>query len=271
MDTINRRPVGQAYSVCVFNYSQMNNFGDKLGWNLANAIIPPNFTLTYKSLPLTPDLWEAPLNNYDLILVGTGQSIFHRSLDPAFLKWLEQAKCPKVGLFGLQYLDMIDKTLLQRLVDTLDIWFVRNKVDLEFLPKCEHTQHVGDLLIDFFPLTKWSNDHRINIPASISKANFDIQQLVHKFQEYKHVHSHRIHPLLCALCSADLFSFTEQRELPDSSISGKFNKMLKDIFDREFEENIIYTNDMEKVISYKKMARQNISMINDWITERFPD
>jgi len=39
---------------------------------------------------------------------------------------------------------------------------------------------------------------------------------------HRQVHSKRLHPLLCALASAERVAYTEQRETPTRNPSGKF-------------------------------------------------
>jgi hypothetical protein len=72
------------------------------------------------------------------------------------------------------------------------------------------------------------------------------------------VFSERIHPLLCALTSAEEVGYREQRESGDpAQASGKFRSMLIDIFGQTYPEGALWRVDRDRVAAYKARVRRN--------------
>jgi hypothetical protein len=72
------------------------------------------------------------------------------------------------------------------------------------------------------------------------------------------VFSPRLHPLLCALCSAELVAYQEQR--PDGrEASGKFRSLFLDIFGADKPEGQFWPVDREAVVRYKLLVDRNIA------------
>ena len=89
-----------------------------------------------------------------------------------------------------------------------------------------------------------------------------LDRTIQTIQRHKNVFSTRLHPLLCALTSAELVAFTEQ---PDSEmpgmVSGKFRSMLIDIFGRTFSEKNFFLVDRDAVTGYKTRVHDNVGKV----------
>ena len=81
--------------VLIISYSNRSNFGDRIGLDLVQRLLPPETEIFVSNLP---PFWVEPNNDFDLVIVGTGHSIFHESLDKKFLDFLEKQNCVIVYL-----------------------------------------------------------------------------------------------------------------------------------------------------------------------------
>jgi hypothetical protein len=86
--------------------------------------------------------------------------------------------------------------------------------------------HPGDWLISAFPMTRWSLDETLRVGPEIRNGDLTIPGI----QKYRGVVSEQIHPLLCALTSAERVAYREQREDGSGKQSGEFRSLLIDIF-----------------------------------------
>ena len=75
-----------------------------------------------------------------------------------------------------------------------------------------------------------------------------LDRTIQAIQLHKNVYSARLHPLLCALTSAELVAYAEQpsKQMPDI-VSGKFRSMLIDIFGRSYPEKKFFIVDRDAV------------------------
>jgi hypothetical protein len=79
-------------------------------------------------------------------------------------------------------------------------------------------------------------------------------------QSYRYVKSARLHPLLCALTSAEAVAYVEQRESERREVeSGKFAAQLNDIFGRTFPERKLFPVDRDAVLRYKIQVEANMA------------
>lgn len=84
-----------------------------------------------------------------------------------------------------------------------------------------------------------------------------LDRVIQQIQKHKLVISERLHPLLCALTSADRVAYQEQRESGHrTAVSGKFRSMLIDVFGQTFPEGEVWEVDREKVAAYKTQVRR---------------
>jgi len=91
------------------------------------------------------------------------------------------------------------------------------------------------------------------------KKNLPLDRIITQIQQYRRVFSTRMHPLLCALTSAEQVAYVEQRESRSGQVSGKFESMLLDIFGRTFPENRLWTVDRSAVIRYRDQVRRKLT------------
>ena len=150
-------------------------------------------------------------------------------------------------------------TSIARLLDQMDHWFARYEDDVRIYGKGrQNVSHLGDWLINAFPMSRGTIEQHMTLPRDILSKEFPLDRLIQFIQQHRRVSSARLHPLLCALTSAEEVSYQEQREQPGSSVaSGKFSSMLFDIFGRTYPENAMWRVDRDSVIAYKAKVRAN--------------
>ena len=250
--------------IAIISYGNCANLGDRIGQSIILSMIPYDCYVDFLNLP---PFWSDKYNNnhYDLVIIGTGHSIFHKTLNNnKFNKFLENQK-KIIGVFGLQYHDLLDKKKFDNFTEKFTHIFVRNKKDLIFFKNKNIISHSGDILTSYFPLTNWTIDDKVVIHPDIQKNSQDGLQLVKKIQAHKIVESSRLHPLLAGLQSCDEFVFHEQKEMGNELKSNKFNNMLFDIFNKNFEAGIQYKVDRDLVLSYRKFVFNSLSLIEEKI------
>lgn len=250
--------------IAIISYGNCANLGDRIGLSIILRMIPYDCYVDFLNLP---PFWSDKYDNnyYDLVIIGTGHSIFHKTLDDnKFFKFLENQK-KIIGVFGLQYHDLLDKKKFDNFTEKFTHIFVRNKKDLIFFKNKKIISHSGDILTSYFPLTNWIIDDKIKIHSGIIKNNQDGLQLVKKIQSFKIVESSRLHPLLAGLQSCDEFIFYEQKEMGNEIKSNKFSSMLYDIFNKDFEPGMQYKVDKDLVLNYRKFVFNNLLLIEEKI------
>jgi hypothetical protein len=137
------------------------------------------------------------------------------------------------------------------LLDSLTVWFARYEEDLLLYGNGRpNAVHLGDWLISAFPTTQWSRDETLQIGAEIWN-DLPLDRTIQRIQQYRNVVSTRLHPLLCALTSAERVSYVEQREDGSGRVSGKYRSLMMDIFGRTWPESSVFTFDRELVASYR--------------------
>ena len=132
----------------------VGNFGDRLGYHLLNEILPPHCEVTWGTLrPFT----QVP-NNVDLLIVGIGNSLFGDLLNDQLLNAVKSAKA-SIGIFGTQYRQTLPTDKLRALLDSLTWWYARYEEDLLLYGRGrKNASHLGDWLINAFPMTTGSKD-----------------------------------------------------------------------------------------------------------------
>ena len=151
---------------------------------------------------------------------------------------------------------------MDRLIDRLDMWFARYEDDVLMYGRGRtNVQHLGDWLIDQFPLSTPTEEGQLDIGNEILQ-ELPLDRTIQHIQRYKNVFSTRLHPLLCALASAEAVAYSEQPINSDSSIvSGKFRSMLIDIFGRTYPENAFFAVDRNAVARYKSRVHGNVAKV----------
>ena len=242
-------------SVAVISYNDVGNFGDRLGYHMINALLPAGADvhhLTFRNL-------EKARDKYDLVVVGIGNSLFAPLLGNDLIDVIKRGKA-SIGIFGTQYRELIPRIGLERVIDMLDTWFARYEDDVLMYGRGRsNVVHLGDWLIDQFPMTNAYDDEPVRIGDEIWN-NLALDRTIQDIQRYKNVFSTRLHPLLCALTSAELVAYSEQpdKQMPEI-LSGKFRSMLIDIFGRSFPEKKFFIVDRDAVARYKTRVHHNVA------------
>jgi hypothetical protein len=261
-------PIAPAYQpereVWILSYSNLGNFGDRLGQHLAAHVLPPNARVTR----LYHEPWNAPASGGpDLLIVGIGNSLFQPLLTDDLLTLMDRARAC-VGIFGTQYHEAIDPARLGAVLDRLDAWWARNETDLFLYGRGRaNARHLGDWLIDAFPLARPIRDEQLEVGNEVWEDQ-PLDRTIERIQAYTRVASRRLHPLLCALTSARQVAYAEQRGLsPEGLPSGKFRSMLLDVFGQDRPEGEFWDVDATAVADYKVKVRRNIAALRESLAE----
>jgi len=242
--------------VCVVSCAGWPNFGDRLGFHLIHGCLPPSVSVRHLYYPL---LGREEMS-CDLLILWLGSSVFKKTLSTTVLRLLEQA--PRaVGIFGTQYRRSIDPAMMAELLGRLSFWYARYEEDLYLYGRDGKSAHLGDWLIDAFPITEALQDGLLTLGADLISQEVPLDRLIQKIQSCKRVASSRLHPLLCAMTSAEQVSYREQREFRDGEISGKFRSLFLDVFGRDYPESQFFPVDRDAVITYKSRTSVRVEML----------
>jgi hypothetical protein len=250
------RPVAPC-RIAVISESDAGNLGGRLGFHMINALLPGEADvhhLTFRTLDQARDA-------YDLVIVGTGSSLFRPLLDGELLDVVSRARA-SIGIFGTQYRELIPRVGLDRLLDRLDTWFARYEDDVLLYGRGrKNVVHLGDWLIDQFPLCTATLDEPLQIDDHAAN-DIALDRAIQTIQRHRQVYSSRLAPLLCALTSAELAAYAEQpsAEMP-GIVSGRFRSMLIDIFGRTYDEKKFFMVDRDAVARYKARVHRNVAKV----------
>ena len=256
-------PAAPLKKVLVLSYLNYRNFGDRLGYHVVNSVLPANAVVTH--LPLnTPVFPDEP---FDLLILGVGHSLNAPSIARPEIQRLI-ATAPRIlGIFGTQYpyqyREMLEPGVFEALLDRMTTWWARNRSDVEtFGGGRANVRHLGDWLISAFPMATPRLDRTLTIGPEVVDKDVSLDRVIQQIQAYRLVSSARIHPLLCALTSAEQVRFQEQREaFGRKTESGKFATMLTDIFGRSFDEDVFFAVDRDAVLRYKLLVEANMAAL----------
>jgi hypothetical protein len=240
--------------VAVLSYNDAGNFGDRLGYHIVNALLPATANVDH----LTFNNLQAARETYDLVILGIGNSIFQPLLTDEIFDVLNRGKA-SIGIFGTQYRELIPRPAMDSLLDRLDTWYARYEEDVLLFGRGRgNVVHLGDWLIDQFPLSRPTEDALLSIDEGVLR-DLPLDRTIQTIQRHKNVFSTRLHPLLCALTSAELVAYSEQadNDMP-GMVSGKFRSMLIDVFGRTFPEKNFFLVDREAVAGYKTRVHENV-------------
>ncbi len=114
-------------------------------------------------------------------------------------------------------------------------------------------------------MNKATDDTPAKIGDEVLK-DLPLDRTIQDIQRYKNVFSTRLHPLLCALTSAELVAYAEQpsKQAPDI-VSGKFRSMLMDVFGRTYPEKKFFIVDRPAVARYKARVHCNVGLVRERI------
>jgi hypothetical protein len=257
-------PIQREKVVWTLSFANIPNFGDRLGVQMLSQVLPAHARvrhLFHDHMPPPPD--EAP----DLLIVGLGNSLFGPLLNDDLERLVERAPV-RVGIFGTQYRAGLPAERLERLVDRLDLWFARYEEDaLLYGRGRENVRHLGDWMIDAFPMARPTRDARLEVDAALV-SDGPLDRLIAEIQSYRQVHATRLHPLICALTSAEAVSYAEQAEYPGWGVSGKFGAMLVDVFGWRHPPGRMWAVDRAAVVAYKAKVAANIAGLRAELASR---
>jgi hypothetical protein len=250
-----------ACEVAVISFRDAGNFGDRLGTHVINAVLPPQANvhhLTFHTLNQARDA-------YDLVVLGIGNSMFQPLLIEPVFDVIARGQAA-VGIFGTQYRSLIPRPTFDRLIDRLDMWFARFEDDVLLYGRGRsNVIHLGDWLITQFPMARGYEEELLKVGTEVWN-DLPLDRTIQRIQGFKNVFSTRLHPLLCALTSAELVAYSEQTEAANSDLaSGKFDSMLMDIFGRTFPEKKFFAVDRNAVMRYKSRVDDNVARMRGTI------
>lgn len=242
------------HRVLVMSYNNVGNFGDRLGFHLINSLMPAGAEIHHAHF----QPWDVPPGDFDLLVLGIGNSVFHPILTDQLLE-LTRRIPRSVGIFGTQYREAIDRRRMSELLDRLTVWFARYEEDLLLYGAGrQNAVHLGDWLISAFPMTRWNRDETLHVGREVWN-DLPLDRTIQNIQKYRSVVSERIHPLLCALTSAERVAYKEQREDGSGNNSGKFRSLLIDIFGQTRPESNFFEVPRDAVAAYRARAMRVMS------------
>jgi hypothetical protein len=241
-----------AARIHIMSCNNLGNFGDRLGFHTLSDILPARADVSWGTLrPFSP----VP-EDVDLLIVGIGNSLFGDLLDDFLLEAVASAR-NSIGIFGTQYRPVLPVDRLHTLLDKLTWWYARYQEDVDLYARGRsNVSHLGDWLINAFPMTLAEDETLLTIGPEVMEER-SLDRTIQTIQRHRKVMSTRLHPLLCALTSAEQVAYAEQRETGGELVSGKFRSMLLDVFGAEYPENEFWKVDREQVRQYKARVRDN--------------
>jgi hypothetical protein len=245
-------------NVAVVSDQGAGHFGERLGLHMINALMPGEADVHHLTFRTLAQAREA----YDLVVIGAGDSLFQPLLGDEVLDIVARGKAA-IGIFGTQYRELIPRPAFDRLIERLDTWFARHQDDLLMYGRGRNNvEHLGDWLIDLFPLTTATDDEQLRIGAGTAELPLDIDTI----QRHKQVYSVAPLPFLCALTSAELAAYAEPPaiEMP-GAVAGQFRGMLVDIFGRSYPEQQFFLVDRDAVTRYKARVHRNVARVGERI------
>jgi hypothetical protein len=124
-----------------------------------------------------------------------------------------------------------------------------------------NVEHLGDWLIDQFPTSVPTDEKQLQIGDEVLM-ELPLDRTIQHIQKHKTVFSTRLHPLLCALTSAEAVAYAEQPAGGGTSIvSGKYRSMFIDIFGRNYPEKTFFAVDRNAVARYKARVHHNVAAV----------
>jgi hypothetical protein len=241
-------------SVAVVSDSDGSDFGGRLGLSMINALLPGESEVHHLTFRTLNEAREA----YDLVVLGTGNSLLQPLMSDALLNLAECGKAV-IGIFGTQYRELLPRPVIDRLLDRLDVWYARNEDDVLMYGRGRtNVVHLGDWLIEQFPLVRATAGEPLEIGGEMGELALD--RAIQTIQTHRQVYSTRLAPFLCALTSAEYAAYAEApaANMPDMR-SGAFRSLLVDVFGRGYPEKQFFMVDRDAVARYKARVHRNVA------------
>jgi len=246
----------EAATVAIISEDAGGDFGGRIGRHIINSLLPGDADVHHLTLPTLNEARDC----YDLVVLGTGNGLFPPLLGDELLGVVSRAKAA-IGIFGTQCRELTARPAFDRLLDRLDTWFARYEDDvLAYGRGRSNVVHVGDWLIDQFPLTRPSNGEPLVISNGLGE-EFALDRAIRTIQQHKQIYSTIPSALLCALTSAELAAYAEMPAQQPDLASGQFRSMLIDIFGRTYPEKKFFIVERDAVARYKARVHRNIAKV----------
>jgi hypothetical protein len=248
-------------SVAVISEYDQGGFGERLGYHMINAMLPACADVHH----LTPRTMHEARGAYDLVVLGTGNSIYPPLIGDDVIDVLARGKAA-IGIFGTYCRELIPRSSLERILDRLVTWYARTEDDVLMYGRGrDNVVYLGDWMIEQFPLARATDDEPLQIGDEIS-AQRALDRAIQIIQRHKQVYSNQLHPLLCALTSAQLVAYADQSlEQMPHLLSGNFRSLLIDVFGRSYPEREFFMVDRDAVARYKARIHANVGMLRERI------
>jgi len=246
--------------VAVISGDDGSDFSGRLGRHMINALLPGEAEVDHLSFRTL----GAARDSYDLIVLGTGNGLFPPLLGDELFDVLSRAKTT-IGIFGTQCRELVPRPALDRLIERLDTWFARYEDDVLMYGRgCSNVVHLGDWLIDQFPLTRPTNDEPLVVSIDLGQ-ELPLDRAIRTIQQHKQVYSTEPAALLCALTSAELAAYAEAPARQPDLAAGQFRSMLIDVFGRAYPEKKFFMVDRDAVVRYKARVHRNVAKVGSRI------
>jgi len=254
--------------VLILSYLNCHNFGDRLGFQVVNAILPADVQVVHAALNFA----FVPEGEFDLMILGLGQSLNAASILRPQLAELLQRIPRVIGIFGTQYPSQyraMPPGQFDAFLNRLTTWWARYETDIrDYGSGLSDVRHLGDWLVSAFPMTEPRWDKTLVIEAEMRDEELPIDRVIQRIQAYRQVNSARLHPLLCALTSAERVCYQKQKEIEGSDEpSGKFDALLLDVFGRTYPEQEWFDVNRDAVVRYKRKVEANMAALRRQIVE----
>jgi hypothetical protein len=243
-------------SVAVISEADDGNLDARLGRRIINALLPGEAEVHH----LTPQTLKYAREQYDLVILGTGNGLFPPLLGEDAVEVVSRAKAA-VGIFGTQCRELIQRPALDRLLDRLDTWFARYEDDvLVYGRGRNNVVHLGDWFVDHFPLARATDDEPLVIGNEVH-TEIDLDRAIQRIQRHKQVYSVLPTALLCSLTSAEIAAYGEPPAQRPNFSSGEFRSLLIDVFGRAYPEKKFFLIDRDAVARYKARVHRNVAKV----------
>lgn len=240
-------------SIAVVSNGEGGDFGDRLGLAMLQTLLPGEAEidhLTFRSL-------QQARGSYDLVVLGTGNSLYPPLIGDSLLDIVARAKA-SIGIFGTQHRELVPRPALERLIDSLDTWYARNEDDVLMYGRGRsNVVHLGDWAIGQFPLARATADEPLEVGSDI-EPDMPLERAVAMIQRHRQVYTAQPQALLCALTAADMVAYADA---PTGGLpaTGAFRSLLTDIFGRGYPEKKFFLVERDAVARYKAKVHANVA------------
>jgi hypothetical protein len=225
-------------------------FGERLGSQMINALLPGEADVHHIQFG---DLGSARAK-YDLVVLGTGQGLFHPLFANEVLDVLKRGR-HAIGIFGTQQRDLLPRAALGRLIERLDIWFARGRDDVMLYGRGQNNvTYLGDWLIEQFPFGQARARDTLTVGED-TLADLPLDRAIQSIQRHRAVVTRSVAPLLCALTTADCVGYE------GDGTADEFRSLLSDVFGRSYPEREMFQVDRDAVMRYRARVHRNVALM----------